>query len=73
MERPATGPIPGNAPMNVPTMTPKVTTTRLMGVNATANPRLRLLMKSMKTAGHHPKKARMPLGSGTRSHTANIA
>jgi len=47
IERPATGPMPGSAPISVPTITPSVTTRRLNGVNAIAKPVPRLVTKSI--------------------------
>src|SRR5690606_19466689 len=46
MAMPATGPIPGSAPMSVPAKTPIVTKTRLTGLSATAKPVARLLSRS---------------------------
>ena len=55
---PETGPMPGKAPMSVPTVTPAAAMTRLNGVKAMLNPSWRLARKSIRSPGRRPGRGR---------------
>ena len=60
---PEGGPMPGSAPMRIPTKTPTTAMSRLNGVNATEKPIARLAAKSTVP----PQNPSTPTGNGTRS------
>ena len=59
---PETGPMPGRAPMSVPTVTPAAAMTRLNGVKAMLNPSGRLAKKSIRSPGRRRERDAQPVG-----------